>query len=75
MSEGQRDRLLRGLQPSLSEDEINVLLGRRQGLEEYEKQMRLGDWTEAQWQDFFEREQWVFGYGLDYRVMRQLAEK
>src|SRR6185312_12949502 len=26
---------------------------------------------EAQWQDFFERQQWVFGYGLDYRMMRQ----
>jgi len=33
--------------------------------------MRLSDWSEVQWQDFFEREQWVFGYGLDYRMMRQ----
>ncbi len=33
--------------------------------------MRFKDWSEAQWQDFFDREQWVFGYGLDYRVMRQ----
>jgi hypothetical protein len=33
--------------------------------------MHLLDWREAQWQDFFGREQWVFGYGLDYRMMRQ----
>ena len=39
--------------------------------EEYEEHMRLDDWNESQWQAFFDREQWVFGYGLDYRVMRQ----
>jgi len=71
MTEDQRNRLLHSLQESLSDEEINILLGRKQGLEEYEKHMRLRDWSEAQWQDFFEREQWVFGYGLDYRVMRQ----
>ncbi|MFN4277877.1 MAG: Shedu immune nuclease family protein [Ferrovibrio sp.] len=75
MSEGQRNRLLHELQPSLTDEEINILLGRRQGLEEYEKHMRLGDWSETQWQDFFEREQWVFGYGLDYRVMRQFGRE
>ena len=71
MSDGQRNGLLRALQGSLTDEEINILLGRRQGLEEFEEHMRLKDWSEAQWQDFFEREQWVFGYGLDYRVMRQ----
>ena len=32
-------------------------------------------WTEAQWQDFFDGQQWVFGYGLDYRVMRQFGRE
>ncbi len=71
MTEGQKNGLLRALQESLTHEEINILLGRKQGLEEYEEHMRLKDWSEPQWQDFFEREQWVFGYGLDYRVMRQ----
>jgi len=75
MPSGQRSSLLRALQGSLTEEEINILLGRRQGLEEYERHMRLRDWTETQWQDFFEREQWVFGYGLDYRVMRQFGRE
>ncbi len=75
MTEGQRNGLLHALQQSLTDEEINILLGRRQGLEEYEERMRLGDWSEAQWQDFFEREQWVFGYGLDYRVMRQFGRE
>lgn len=71
MTKEQRNGLALSLQESLTDEEINILLGRRQGLEEYEKHMRLGDWSEAQWGDFFDREQWVFGYGLDYRVMRQ----
>lgn len=75
MADGQRNSFLRALQRSLTDDEINILLGRKQGLEEYEAHMRLGDWSEAQWQDFFEREQWIFGYGLDYRVMRQFGRE
>jgi|SRR5271166_2747736 len=75
MSEGQRSGLLRALQGLLTGEEINILLGRRQGLEEYEEHMRLRDWSEVRWQDFFEREQWVFGYGLDYRVMRQFGRE
>lgn len=71
MPQEQKDKLLRALQGSLTGEEINILLGRKQGLEDFERHMDLGDWTEAQWQDFFDCQQWVFGYGLDYRVMRQ----
>jgi len=71
MSEEQRSGVLRVLQQSLTPEEINILLGRKQGLAEYEEHMNLMDWSEAQWQEFFDREQWVFGYGLDYRMMRQ----
>lgn len=70
----QRDAVLRALQRSLTDDEVNTLLGRKQGLEEFEAQIR-GDWSESQWQDFFEREHWVFGYGLDYRIMRQFSRE
>lgn len=67
----QRDDLLKSLHGSLTAEEINILLGRKQGLAEFEEQMRLGEWSEPDWQNFFEREQWVFGYGLDYRIMKQ----
>lgn len=70
MSSEQRNDALRAMQGSLTSEEINILLGRRQGLEEFEEQMRLKAWSERQWQDFFDKQQWVFGYGLDYRVMR-----
>lgn len=66
----ERERLLRGIQADLSQTEINLLLGRRQGLEEFERQLGADLWAEASWQDFFERQSWVFGYGLDYRIMR-----
>jgi hypothetical protein len=72
---GQRSVLLRALQESLTDEDINILLGRREGLEAFEEHMRRGDWSEAHWQKFFEREQWVFGYGLDYRVMRPFGRE
>ncbi len=71
MSPADRDNLLRAMQATLTHDEINILLGRRQALEEFETQLVRGLWSEAEWQDFFDRQQWVFGYGLDYRIMRQ----
>jgi hypothetical protein len=75
MSKRQRDDALRAMQGSLTSEEINILLGRRQGLEEFEQQMRVQEWSEKEWQDFFDRQQWVFGYGLDYRVMRQFGRE
>jgi len=75
MTEVQRGAVIQALQRSLTEDEINILLGRKQGLEEFETHIGAGDWTEAQWQDFFDREQWVFGYGLDYRIMSQFGRE
>lgn len=71
MSAGQRNDFLRAIQHTLTTEKINLLLGRKQGLEEYERQLGVDVWSEADWQDFFERQQWVFGYGLDYRIMRQ----
>jgi hypothetical protein len=62
--------LLRALGQTLSSEDINVLLGRRAALEEFDSQMQAGAWAERDWQEFFERQPWVFGYGLDYRVMR-----
>ena len=69
MTEAKRRDLLRALQATLTADEVNLVLGRKQGLEAFERQMGEDTWREADWQDFFERQSWVFGYGLDYRVM------
>lgn len=29
--------------------------------------------TEASWQEFFENNTWIFGYGLNYRILKSLA--
>src|ERR1700682_1952768 len=44
MTEEQRSGVLRVLQESLTPEEINILLGRKQGLAEYEEHMNLMDW-------------------------------
>jgi hypothetical protein len=70
MEAQDREAALRALGGSLSSTEVDILLGRRAALEMFEQQLRDGTWAERDWQTFFEREAWVFGYGLDYRVMR-----
>jgi Domain of unknown function (DUF4263) len=71
ISPEQRRGLLGVLQGSLTNEEINIVLGRKKGLEEFEEHMRRADWSEKEWQKFFGDQQWVFGYGLDYRWMSQ----
>jgi len=70
LSSDERRNLLLGLHNELTNDDVNVLLGRKQALAEFKEQYARQDWDEPTWQSFFEREQWVFGYGLDYRIMR-----
>lgn len=70
MTAGERRNAMHSLKDSLTDDEVNILLGRRQGLDIFEREIASGSWREADWQAFFENEQWVFGYGLDYRIMR-----
>ncbi len=70
LGETEREDLFRSLHVDLTPEEINLLLGRRQALEKFEAELKAGGWTENDWQDFFEAQSWVFGYGLDYRIMR-----
>lgn len=70
LGETEREHLFRSLHVDLTPAEINLLLGRRQALEKFIAQLAEGNWDETDWQDFFEEQSWVFGYGLDYRIMR-----
>jgi hypothetical protein len=40
---------------------------RAEALFEFQNHLRLGDWTEPQWQCFFEANTWIFGFGLSYK--------
>jgi hypothetical protein len=69
-SEGiQREKLLEDFKENLTVKDINILLGRRQGLEILLKEIESENWNEKEWQAFFESQKWIFGFGLDYRVM------
>ena len=53
---------------ALSQDEVNELLQRKKRLKEFEH--ALAQWApESHWQDFFERNKWIFGYGLNYVIL------
>jgi hypothetical protein len=75
LGETDREHLFRSLHADLTPQEINLLLGRRQALEKFVAQLSVGNWGETDWQDFFEKQSWVFGYGLDYQIMRPFARE
>lgn len=70
LSPEDRATLFSGFRSELTSEEVNIILGRRDGLSEFRAQLRENIWRERDWQNFFEREDWVFGYGLDYRISR-----
>jgi hypothetical protein len=54
---------------TLSNEDINQLLRRREKLAEFEGALAThGD--EKWWQSFFEENKWIFGYGLNYQILR-----
>ncbi|MHB8960441.1 MAG: Shedu anti-phage system protein SduA domain-containing protein [Candidatus Limnocylindrales bacterium] len=42
---------------------------RTEALAEFRRHLDSLDWAERDWQGFFERNDWIFGHGLDYRFM------
>lgn len=55
----------------LSQEDINQLLRRREKLEEFNTELDSKVSNEGKWQIFFEHNKWIFGYGLDYHILRQ----
>jgi hypothetical protein len=56
---------------SLSQSDINQLLQRRERLTEFEIALPNHSTNEEWWQNFFEQNKWIFGYGLNYQILRQ----
>ncbi len=51
----------------LTTEDVVALAYRREQLSVFSNMLDLGqDITEGGWQEFFERNQWIFGYGLSY---------
>lgn len=52
---------------SLSKDDINRILKRRESLAVFKEHLEKKDWSEPDWQKFFHKNTWIFGFGLDYK--------
>jgi len=58
--------------------ELDVLSGRKRGLEEFESNLDKDGKNilkETEWQFFFESNSWIFGYGLDYKFLKILQKE
>lgn len=55
----------------LSNDDVNLLLKRKEHLEKFENGLKENIAIEAKWQSFFEKNKWIFGYGLNYQILKQ----
>lgn len=62
------------LQENLSQSDIDVILGRKEALSKFE-QMLQEDTSEPKWQEFFEINDWIFGYGLKYKYLKILQRE
>lgn len=54
----------------LSQEDVNQLLKRRDTLGRFEDALKTTPRTESEWQSFFEKNKWIFGYGLNYQVLK-----
>jgi Domain of unknown function (DUF4263) len=54
---------------ALTEKDVNELLHRKERLKKFETGLTK-EVTEPQWQKFFDDNKWIFGYGLNYVVLR-----
>ena len=60
----------------LTDDDIGVILGRKESLKEFSEMLSLpGSYTEPDWQKFFEKNEWIFGYGLKYQYLKILQRE
>ena len=42
---------------------------REAALAVFKQHLNLQDWTEPQWEDFLDENQWILGYGITYRIL------
>lgn len=55
---------------NLTEKDVNRMLNRKERLKEFMSALSEKASDESWWQDFFEANKWIFGYGLNYQILR-----
>lgn len=56
---------------NLSENDLSIVIKRREKLTEFKKALTDNASNEGWWQNFFEQNKWIFGYGLNYQILKQ----
>jgi len=56
------------LKNNITDEDVVGWAYRKNQLEKFKENMSK-DISESDWQEFFHKNQWIFGYGLDYRFM------
>lgn len=56
---------------NISQEDLHVIIKRKEKLEEFKRALTTQSSDEGWWQIFFEQNKWIFGYGLDYHILRQ----
>lgn len=75
LEKDKRESVLETLKNNvLTKQDLNILSGRKDGLELF-KELFKKDIKEPEWQLFFKRNSWIFGYGLDYRFLNILQRE
>lgn len=66
--------LIESIQPDLltAAHAARVRQERLAAVGDFEGHVAAGDWAEGAWQDFFERNTWIFGSGLAYQFLRSV---
>lgn len=60
----------------LTGSDINTILGRKDAINEFEDKLNNSrEYREADWQHFFEKNDWIFGYGLNYQFLKILQRE
>jgi hypothetical protein len=55
------------IEHNLTEEDIVAIGYRKKQLERFSAMLKKEDLVESDWQEFFEKNEWIFGHGLDYR--------
>jgi hypothetical protein len=46
---------------------------RENAVNEFQGHLEADDWSEGEWQNFFEQNTWIFGYGLNYQFLSTIT--
>lgn len=83
-----KEEYIKSLCSSLSDDDFDEIIKqnmcwkdfvnvayRKAILEIFKSHLDEEDWSEKEWQDFFDKNPWVFWYGLNYRYLKILQKE